>query len=207
MDLKGQIEEVFSTSFQDYVLESMIKSLFSSYQISYDYCTKNFSEEEGHDLLPFYRWVQLRSELRGLGGRFKEITTKAEPNGSSYHIIIDSDRLMLTVSTVDNPKALPRPALYRADYANDHQLDIFRPLPDDSKIYAVLTHGFNRKERYKPAFARIIFPAKGFEYYIHHIDLFAKFKSLIVSLSEPTKQADVTTKEMSPKVIRKIIGE
>lgn len=207
MHFKEEIEETFYASFQNNILEAMIKCLFSSYKIAFDNCMKNFPEEEGHDLLPFYRWVQLRTELRGLGGRFRAITTKAEPNGSSYHIVIDSDRLMLTVSSVDHPTALPRPASYRTAYANQFQLDIFNPLPNDSKVYAVLTHGLKRDDKQKPAFARVVFPSENFESYMHHIDLFEKFESIVTSLAAPTSRAEIKTKEISPKVTRKIVGE
>lgn len=210
MQFSEMLENTLYSSFQTNMLEAMIKCLFSSYRTSFDYCTKTFSKEESHDLLPFYRWVQLRTELRGLGGRFKEITTTSEPNGSSYHIVIDSDMVMLTVSSVDHPSAMPRSASYRTTYANKFQLNIFDPPDDDAKVYAVLTHGFKRDkwdDRRIPAFARIIFPSENCESYLHHVDLFEKFNPLITALTTQNKAVDTKTKEVSPQVTKKIIGE
>ena len=206
MRLVEELEKVFDDSFPRQIQEALIKCLFSAYKVTYEECLK-FPREESHDLLPFYRWVQLRTELRGLGGRFQEIETTSEPNGPApcYHILINTERIMLTVSSVDRPGALPRPASYRIEYANEYQLNLFNSLPEDSKVYALLIHGVNQTDKRRPAFAQIGFPAKGFESYIHRIDLFSKFETLVKSYLVPSEEvAKVTVKEFAPQVIKKM---
>lgn len=203
MGLIRELEDVFNASFPTHILEAMIKCIFNAYKVAYNECKQKFTPEEAHDLLPFYRWVQLRMELRGLGGRFQELQTTAEPNGSSFHIIINSDRLMLTVSSVDRPGGFPRPAIYRNDYANECQLNLFEPLPKDSKVYAVLIHGPDKKDRSTPAFSEIVFPEKGFESYIHKINLFSRFDSLI----NPVDKAKPELRELQPQVLKKVQGK
>jgi hypothetical protein len=202
MSLIKELEDAFNASFPAHVLEAMVKCIFNAYKIAYDECNQKFTPEEAHDLLPFYRWVQLRMELRGLGGRFQELETTAEPNGASSHIVIDSDRFMLTVSSVDRPGGFPRPANYRYDYANESQLSLFSPFPNNSKVYAVLIHGVDRRDRSKPAFSEIVFPEKGFESYIHKISLFSRLDSSI----KPVDEAKPELKEISLQVIKKAQG-
>ena len=216
MDLGQELEGIFDSAFETQVQESLLKCLFSSYKVSSSECKKKFPyEEEWHDVLPFYRWGQLRTELRGLGGRFKHIEATAEPNGiaSNYHIIINSDRVMLTVSSVDRPGGYPRPATFRSDYANINEPDLFKPLPTYSKVYALLIHGVDRtdEDRRQPAFAQIVFPAPGFKSYIHKIDMFGRYSSLVKSLSIPIEERkeyiDPTRKEPMPQIIKKAVGD
>ena len=202
MEFIKEIERVFSTSFPDHILEAMLKCLFNAYKIADDECKQKFAPEEAHDLLPFYRWVQLRMELRGLGGRFQEIQTRAEPSGSCSHIVIDTDRVMLTVSSVDRAGGFPRPAIYRNEYSNENQYNLFRPIPKNSKIYAVLIHGAYKEDRSKPAFSEIVFPEKGFNSYFHRIDLFSRFDGLMKPVKPEPK-----TKVSPPQLIVKAEGE
>jgi len=202
MSFTKELEDAFNASFPVHVLEAMVKCIFNAYKVAYDECKQRFTPEEAHDLLPFYRWVQLRMELRGLGGRFQQLQTTAEPNGSSSHIVIDSYQFMLTVSSVDRPGGFPRPANYRYDYANESQLSLLEPLQNNSKVYAVLIHGVDKKDRSRPAFSEIVFPEKGFESYIHKIDLFSKFDGLFKTVDKAPE-----LKEVSPRVIKKAQGE
>jgi hypothetical protein len=205
MAFTEELESIFDDSFEKQTQEALMKCLFSAYGGSYEKCYKEFPKEEAHDLLPFYRWIRLRTELRGLEGRFGEIETTSEPNGPapSYHLVVKTNRVILTVSSVDGPRSLPRPALYRIEYANTHQLDLFKPV-ENSKVYAILIHGPKQGDKRQPGFAQIGFPAKGFEYYIHRIDLFSKFNALVKSLSGQSEEvAKTTLKELTPQIIKK----
>jgi len=212
MTLKEELERIFDDSIEEKTQQAFIKCLFSSYKGAHDECFKKFAHEEAHDLLPFYRWIQLRSELKGLEGRFEKIETFHEPNGPapSYHIIINTERVILTVSSVQAPGALPRPAIYRTEMANKHQLsfDFMKSDEDSRKVYAILLHGVKRDDKKQPAFAEVGFPAKGFEYYIHRIDLFKKFDVLVKTLSSrPEEIAKPALREPVLEVTKKLIGE
>lgn len=198
MGLEKELEQAFDTSYSFEIQEAFLKALFSSYKMAFHECSK-FDEEEAHDLRPFYRWIQFRKELRGVGNRFRSLESIVEPNGSasSYHIVIDSDHMMLTASSVSVPGILPRASRHRVHYANECNLDLFKREPIYDKIYAVLTHGAAKKEQRQPGFAQIIFPGKGFESYIHKIDLFERFHELVKSLSIPKEE---TSKEKHPEI-------
>jgi hypothetical protein len=61
--IKDELEAAFEAAFPAQVQEAIIRCLFNSYETAYADCAK-FQTEEAHDIRPFYRWVQLRDELR-----------------------------------------------------------------------------------------------------------------------------------------------
>lgn len=190
--LSDQLDRIFDVSFPKQIQEAILKCLFDAYAIASDECSK-FPKEEAHDLFPFLRWIQLRTLLRGLADRFESVEAQVEPNGtaSSYHVCINAGQVKLTASTVDDPSALPPFANYRAEYAAQSQLDLFEdndPFPPDGKIYVILTHGKDQLNRRQPAFARIIFPEKDCQSFVHRIDLFERHKELVDSLIAPQIQ-------------------
>ncbi len=184
MGLKEELDGYFDASFGTRVQEAIIKCFFQAYADAIEAC-KKFPKEEAHDLLGFQRWVELRAQIRGLGGRFREIETYSEPNGPapSYHIVINSEKIILTVSSVISPGIMPRPASYRMEYAIQNQYELFKPLQQNPKVYALLIHGTNQKDRSKPAFIQVRFPDKNFVSYVHKIDLFSRFDALVKNLS------------------------
>lgn len=193
MGLNEELDSYFEGSFSRPVQEALVKCVIHSYAIAWESC-KKYLKEEAHDLLGFQRWIELRSQLRGLGGRFKEIETYTQPNGPapSYHVVIDSEKIILTVSSVQSPWIMPRPASYRKEYAVQNQLDLFEKLSPNSKIFGLLIHGPNPKDRSKPAFLQVRFPDKDYESYIqHNIDLFARFEGLVKQLFGISQNKDL----------------
>jgi hypothetical protein len=212
-----ELEKNFNDSFEKQTQEAFIKGLFDVYQMSHAECYKSYHLHEAHDLLPFLRWIKLRTLLRGMGDRFKEIEAISKPNGasSSYHILISTEKMILTVSTADSPISLPRPASHRIEYANQYQFNLeFSPeenIITNSKVYAILTHGAMYDDKRQPAFARVIFPAENYDSCIHRINLFDKHKDLVVALREsltatqPERIAEITHREIAPQIIKKTI--
>jgi len=205
MEHEKELESIFDKAYSPDIQAAIIKSLFNAYKVAHNEC-KHFPKEEAHDILPFYRWVQLRTELRGLDGRFQEITATAEPNGtaSSYHVALKSDRVMLTVSSVDRPGILPRMAEYRKQYANESQLHLFRPIPTETNIYAVLIHGAEREDKTYPSFAQIVFPSVGFSSCIHKIDLFDRFNNIVTEIKTPADSADKTAEPELKRILPQV---
>jgi hypothetical protein len=184
MGLQEDVVNSFNHSFPNLIQEAMIKCVFNSYKISFEIC-KKYPKEEGHDLLGFLRWVELRAQLRGLGGRFNKIETYEKPNGSasSYHIVIDGETIILTVSSVSFPWVLPRPASYRKEYAIESQFHLFERPQQKSQIYGILIHGSNRENREIPAFLQVRFPDNEYGAYVpYKIDLFANHSQLVKDL-------------------------
>jgi hypothetical protein len=206
MGIGEEVLGYFDGSFSMSVQEAMIKCVFNSYAVAYELC-KRYPREESHDLLGFLRWIELRSQLRGLGGRFNEIETYESPNGSasSYHIVIDAEKLMLTVSSVPAPAILPRPASYRLEYAIQSQYELFEQPEQKSKIYGILIHGANSKDKSKPAFIQVRFPETNYGGYIpHRVDLFARHNDLVKDLLGVSSESSPL---LLPKVTRKVENE
>ena len=106
-----KLDLTFNDSIPEIIQESLLRCVFTAYKIAYEGCEK-FAKEEAHDLRPFYRWVQLRNEFRGLAERFKELTVDVEPNGSggTYYILLACKQIMLTASALEEGACLPRPS-------------------------------------------------------------------------------------------------
>ncbi len=203
MGLNEELDGYFDASFGTQVQEAMVKCMFQAYADSYEAC-KKFLKEEAHDLLGFQRWIEIRNQFRGLGGRFNEIETYTEPNGPapSYHVVINSEKMILTVSSVQAPWIMPRPAAYRKEFAIQNQYELWPKLPS-SKIFGILIHGPNPKDKSKPAFLQVRFPDKNYESYIqHNIDLFSRFDALVKNLLGISEK-----KDLLPIKISKITGE
>ncbi len=201
MGLNEELDSYFDASFSRQVQEAFVKCVINAYAISYESC-KKYSKEEGHDLLGFQRWIEIRNQIRGLGGRFNEIETYTEPNGPapSYHVVINSEKIILTISSVQSPWILPRPASYRKEYAVQNQYHLFEKLSPNSKIFGLLIHGANSKDRSKPAFLQVRFPNRDYEAYIqHHIDLFTRFDALVKDLLGISEKKDLLPIHELPK--------
>lgn len=193
MGLNEELDGYFDASFSRQVQEAFVKCVINSYAVAWELC-KKYLKEEAHDLLGFQRWIELRSQLRGLGGRFNEIETYTHPNGPapSYHVVIDSEKFILTVSSVPSPWIMPRPAIYRKEYAVQNQLELFQQQLPNSKIFGLLIHGANPKDRSKPAFLQVRFPDKNYESYIqHNVDLFSRFDTLVKNLLGISEKKDL----------------
>lgn len=184
----GELEQVFDGSVQKQVQEALIRCLFGAYRTTFEECAR-FPEEEARDLRPFYRWVQLRADLRGIAQRFKGVRATAE----RYHTLLSTGRVILTASAVEGPGNLVRPALYRQTYASSSQLDLFikdTAPPDDAQLYAILLHGPDPAEPRQPLFGQVAFPDKACLSYVHEIDLFSRFEALVGSLRVPREEAE-----------------
>jgi hypothetical protein len=193
MGLNEELDDYFDASFSRQVQEAFVKCVINSYAVAWELC-KKYLKEEAHDFLGFQRWIELRSQLRGLGGRFNAIETYTSPDGPapSYHVVIDSEKFILTVSSVPSPSIMPRPAIYRREYAVRSQLNLFEPQSPTSKIFGLLIHGANPKDKSKPAFLQVRFPDRDYESYIqHNIDLFARFEPLVKNLLGISEKKDL----------------
>jgi|GEM_PF-6068083 len=217
MSYVEELEKIFNDSFEKQTQEAFIKGLFDVYQMSHRECYDSYHFHEAHDLLPFLRWIKLRNSLRGMGDRFKEIQAFSKPNGSSssYHILISTEKMILTVSSADSSISLPRPASHRIEYANQYQYNLEFSSDENnitnSKKYAILTHGAMYDDKRQPAFARIIFPSENYDSCIHRIDLFDKHRGLVAAIREslavtqPKRTVEITHREIEPQIIEKTI--
>lgn len=177
-----ELEQIHDGSVSRQVQEALVRCVFGAYMTAYDACS-GFPAEEAHDLLPYYRWIQLRSDMRGIAHRFDGVQASAE----RYHTLLHVGRILLTAHRVDGPGELGRSSKYREAYAATSQLELEFPewttAPSgDASFYAILLHGPDPQEPKQPQFAQIAFPDKKLQYYVHKVDLFPRFVSVVESL-------------------------
>lgn len=194
-----EIEQLFFHSVPETVQRALIQCIFGAYNTAFEDCSK-FQEEEARDIRPFFRWVQIRSDLRGLPARFPGVLGSAE----RYHTRVTCGKIILTASAVEDPSELPRRATYREEYASS-QLDLFGNdgVSDGEYLYAILTHSPDPHNHRQPYFTHIGFPDRQYHGYIHRINLFERHAQLVTSLQIPLTESPEILPKVEPKKVVK----
>lgn len=177
----SELDNVFFENVPDHFQEALIRCVFSSYQVSAEESSISLPAEEASVLRPQRLWLQLKADLRRMDGRFSELTTTSDRN----HVLLTIGQINITASSVPEPGAFVRPAVFRAAYANDSQLDLFEsndPPPPNSQFYGILIHCADPSDLSRPLSAQIAFPDKNLQCWVHKIDLFARHASLVAEL-------------------------
>ena len=66
MDYSGEdLEAIFNNDVPHSLQRAIIRCVFNAYGTAFD-AVKHFPREEARDLRGYYRWVQLRYEMRGI---------------------------------------------------------------------------------------------------------------------------------------------
>lgn len=188
MDYSGEeLEEVFNGDVPTQVQQAIIRCTFNAYGTAFD-SVKHFPAEESRDLRGYYRWIQLRYEMRGLADRFKDVSATPQ----EYHTLVSAGRIRLIACSTSDPKNPLRPAMYKLDYANK-SLNLYGPSPAtpsmDNYIFTIMAHGVDRREPRQPAFAKILFVTKAMQIW-HEFDLFSRHRDLVKSLWIPLSNMD-----------------
>ncbi len=189
MDYSGEdLEAIFNNDVPHSLQRAIIRCVFNAYGTAFD-AVKHFPREEARDLRGYYRWVQLRYEMRGIGDRFPGITATPQ----DYHTLISSQRIRLIASSATDPESQPRRTLYKLEYANK-SLNLYDPMPSslstDDYIFTIMAHGVDRREPRQPAFAKILFVTKAMQIW-HEFDLFARHMDLAKSLWVPLSATEL----------------
>lgn len=188
MDHSGEeLEQMFNNDVSGHLQQALIRCTFNAYGTAFD-AVKHFPYEEARDLRGYYRWIQLRYEMRGLGERFRGVTSTPQ----EYHTLLSAGRMRLIACSTSDPKSPIRPAMYKLEYANK-SLNLFDPIPstpsEDNYIFTIMVHGVDRREARQPAFAKILFVTKAMQIW-HEFDLFSRHRDLVKSLWIPLPGLD-----------------
>jgi hypothetical protein len=130
---------------------------------------QKFPAPEAHYIRPHLRRAIVESSLRAQASVFglhSECRINAAKN--AHHTFIAAPPFSMTANQVDTPETLTRPALFRAGYALQSQIDCFiteAPVPVDS-VYGILLYRVHPKKLTEPAFARVRFPVHDFSGYL-----------------------------------------
>ena len=177
-----ELEMAFHSAIADTVQQALIRCTFNAYWKAFDEC-KHFPPEEARDLRGYYRWIQLRYEMRGLGDRFSSVLATAQ----EYHTLISAGRIRMIACSIRELGSPVRPATYKLGYANK-SLDLFEPPPSspdgDDYFFTVMVHGVDALNPRQPSCAKILFVTKAMQIW-HECNLFARHKDLVTSLWNP----------------------
>lgn len=177
----------------------LIPGLFDAYKTSYELSYREFAKPEADNVLGFNRRGKVEGNLRGTADLFPDMmTTSVErPNGPWNHTEVRSGPMILTASSVSTPCEMVDRALFRVSLAAENNALQFPGLeetPDQEAgvpLYGVIVHSRYRgrdaeedkQYAYLPGSAYLAFPAVGFDYYRHRIDLFNKFAAVVKDLT------------------------
>lgn len=178
--------EIFRRDVSAVYLQKCLMGLFECYLSAAEWCADRFEPSEGFNVLPFYRRGLIESMLRESAIGISGMKCAVEQDGFWNHTVIGTGDCIMTQATVKFPDELVRCSLARQAYCEpDNQKYLnasFQPITQSRKgfVYGLLLHGREPRERFFPAFARIVFPDRNLEsYFARQIDLFKEFPETV----------------------------
>lgn len=150
----------------------IVRRVSDCYRGAIDHCA---TDDDGtrRDHIPYERRRRIETAMRTLplSDAFSYVGVQSRPNSrnSSHHIMISSGKFALTFSKTDSFDELPRPSVFRSDYASSVQLGLFdsnEDLPQmeahragTSLIYGVVCHGPDDIDSSRPGYVNVHFPS------------------------------------------------
>jgi|CXWL01.1.fsa_nt_gi hypothetical protein len=191
----AELRAMFLADVPEPVLEDTVRCLTRSYSDSARYCRDNFPAEEAHDLYAHHRRAMFERNWRGRLARYPglKISTRTNASRTCYHTEVRAGRVLMTVSAVEAPFEVVRPAVFRQTLALDSQLNIFtepEAVADDAPLYAIVLHGpLGGGLHRTPAFIHVGFPETTCSKYVDRFNLLDCF---------PVLQAEMAAKPVAP---------
>lgn len=184
------IRSAFYKAIPAELIEDILRLLASEYRTAYDECKLFYPPEEAHDLRPHVRRAKIESKVRELANSYPGVAATVEPNAkrTGWHTVIRSGNVVMTISHVNQPSDMVRPADFRSTYAQDAQINLFGPEkprpPRDAQLFSILRHGSSKRMPRRPDFVRVGFPDADCKYYVCDIDVFSvqRFRNLASEL-------------------------
>jgi len=176
-DIDRIVDESLPPDFQ----RGLLELIYSSYEATELRLASEFDSPQVHDLRGHYRRAAIEKSLLELCSRFQQIQASSELNSTqnSYHVLVETPGLVLTVSAVETPHTMVRTALFRQTYS--YQMGFW----DDGKIpnttdrlYGIVLHGPADNDHNRVGFVVLAFPNSTCSQYIERIDLRQRFYDL-----------------------------
>jgi len=176
---------------------AVLRGVFQAYEVAWSECRPRFSARQFDNIVGHYVRSKLEDILQGVADRFKMTTVLEKAPGSRWNRSqIHSGPILLVENAVDTPCARLEYAHFRRTLAKTNQLrmqfqDEDAALEDkDTPLYVALLHsrsqwGIDTDARQKwghlPGSAYLAFPAADSPFYLHDINLFDLFPSVVRS--------------------------
>lgn len=169
-----------------------------------------FGPNEGRDLFPHDRRARFEAELRRVSNTFSGIEAESRPNirRTASHTFVKSigasSNLILTASSVQNPKCKPRFSVFRDQYNTNGQteiyygidgLDKYNKADENNDIYAYFLYGSSDSDI--PLFANIAFPSRDSKKYIEVISLIDLYPGIITTTNK-SEENDIPVPTVQP---------
>lgn len=167
-------------------LVSFVIELPRIYHLAYTQTYRDHRKEEAKDLLPYMRRSYVEELFHSSADRFQSLLVFDESNevNNCNHVTVRSGSIVLTVSAVNSPCEMVRPAHYRQTLALSNQTLLFPDMYDIShrdSFYGVILHGPEYQNQERLSFVCLGFPSADGKRYIHHIDLVRHFNLQLYS--------------------------
>jgi hypothetical protein len=189
-------KEYYNAMVPDEIQKDIVRHVYRGYVEADNMVkAKDYQSGPANNLYPYARWANIDNNCLALNKRFEGLQTISEYNISrnSFHTIITLGNVKMTVSSVNNPSAMPRSAKFRNELAIcQYRFDInkntstFEILDLSSiseiTIYAFIIHGPKLGDKRVPGFIHVVFPDEHCGKYLDRIDLFQRFPDLIDEL-------------------------
>jgi hypothetical protein len=189
-------DEIFDSSVPRAMQRDSVRIIWHGYQETFREVNSRHARPEAHDLLGHERRAYIERELRAMAELYPDTVAMPEWNKTktAAHTIITRGVIKLTESKVRTPWTIVHPSVFRSEYAEVFQPDLFQPdeyeeRDEISYIYSIILHGCEPSTPSIPSFIHVVFPDRDFQTYIHRINLFKKFPDLLDELQgRPTDQ-------------------
>ena len=179
-----ELRQIFLKDVPEAVVLDTARCLVRTYAESVAYCRDTFPGPEAHDLYPIHRRAMFERNWRGRLARYPELEVSVESNasGGCYHTEVRVGRVVMTVSAVEAPFEIVRPAVFRKTLARESQLQLFaepEEPSDDALLYVLLLHGpLGGGLLTAPSFIHIAFPDPDCQKYVDRFNLLEYFPVL-----------------------------
>jgi len=187
--------EEFENYLDAHVSEGMQRDIIRRIIGGYRWCDKiikdsELAEEPVRNIYSVNRSAAIDTMLLGLTGKYGgfEIASRQNSSRNYYYTLIRSPYVVMTVSHVNSPKAVPREAKFRSEYASiqarfverNNSFEIVPPESCEKILYAIILHGtVDKSNLYIPGFIYLGFPSDNCKSYITRINLYDKYKDTV----------------------------
>lgn len=187
----SQIQRHFRRAFSPEIVAGLSKCVWAAYPDAHGICSSHLLRDQVHDVRGHFRRGLIELYWKNFARRIPGATVRQETNstGSSKHVVIEIDDVILTQSLADGPNDIIQQANFRNTYAEGSQLSLLeahegrRAATASRKLYAMFLHGASENPR-QPEFMAIVFPTKDCTAYVFEatINVFTEFEDLAHSI-------------------------
>jgi hypothetical protein len=193
-----EIQQKFRAAFKPEVIDGLAKCVWAAYPESHAICSQHLLRDQSHDVRGHFRRGLIERNWKNYARRIPGALVRQESNsiGSSKHVVIEIDGVLLTQSLADSPNDIIQRANFRHTYAEVSQISLF-PDPavvsralDAGKLYAMFLHGVSTNPK-QPRFMSVVFPTRDCLSYLDDatIHVMAEFEELAKSIRTDNVEA------------------